>query len=204
MKKFFFLILLVLCVQFSFAQIYDREFKPFRIDFTSGYGIPKGSGSSGGLLFAAEPRYAFTGDALDFGLRLEAVMLKPSVTINGAPDPGATDSLQSEANVSALITCDYYFNNNMIRPFMGAGAGIYSLAQEIGKSEGALLPDYAFYQRFGAILRGGIEWSHVRAAIEYNFVSNPNQTLTGYFGIKVGVFLGGGRFELISGNNSPY
>jgi outer membrane protein W len=124
--------------------------------------------------------------------------------VNGVTDPSATDSLQAQTNVSALITCDYYFSNNTIRPFIGAGAGAYSLAQETGKSEGAFLPDYTFYQRFGAMLRGGIEWSHVRAALEYNFVSNPNQTLTGYLGIKVGIFLGGGRFELISGNDSPY
>src|SRR5215831_11892918 len=104
MKKLFFLILLLMAAQFSFAQIYDREFKPFRIDFMAGYGMPRGSGSTGGLLFAAEPRYAFTGDAFDFGFRIEAVMLKPAVMINGVPDQSASDSLQSEANVSALVT----------------------------------------------------------------------------------------------------
>ena len=50
------------------------------------------------------------------------------------------------------------------------------------------------------MLRGGIEWGHLRAGLEYNFVSSSASQSFKYIGVKVGVLLGGGRFNMISDN----
>jgi len=196
MKKLLIIFLLALSTRAVLAQkIWDREFKPFKIDASAGYAIPQASGAKGGLLFALEPKYAFLGDQLSFGLRLEAAILTP------VEDTSDISSQQSQANVSGLLTGDYYFNNNDFRPFLGGGFGLYSVVNQTGKDEGALLPNADFSNKLGIMLRGGFEWGHLRTGLEYNFVSsNSSEAKYGYFGIKVGIILGGGRMGLISAN----
>jgi hypothetical protein len=196
MKKFLIIFLFALSTRSALAQkIWDREFKPFKIDVSAGYAIPQASGAKGGLLFALEPKYAFIGDPLSFGLRLEAAILTP------VEDTNDISTQQSQANVSALLTGDYYFNNNNLRPFLGGGFGLYSVVNQTGKDEGALLPNADFSNRFGFMLRGGVEWGHLRMGLEYNFVSsNSSEAKYSYIGIKAGIVLGGGRMGLISDN----
>src|SRR3954454_5575646 len=195
MKKFFTLPLCMLCMYVVNAQIYDREFKPFKIDASVGYGIPKGTNVAGGVMFSFEPKYAFTGDALSFGLRLEGATTKISAPNN---------STEPATNISGLITCDYYFNNNSVRPFLGAGTGVYNITTANGKEEGALLPDLSVATKLGFMFRGGVEWGHLRTGVEYNFVGNSGGDPFKYIGLKIGVLLGGGRFDLISGNRKPF
>jgi hypothetical protein len=217
MKKFYVLLLFaLLSATVCFSQkLYDREFKPFKMDFGVGYAMLRGIDIKGGPIFSIEPKYAFTGDAFTFGLRLQGAMLKlggssPTAANSGnnnggsnATAGGATiNNAQVNAHISASLTCDRYFSNMYVRPFVGAGPGFYSVATETGKSQGALLAEYAFSNQFGFMFRGGVEWGHVRGSVEYNFVNS--ETMSGYMGIKLGIFLGGGRFDLISGNRSPY
>lgn len=215
MKKFYILSLFALSATMCFSQkLYDRELKPFKMDFGVGYAMPNGVDIKGGPLFSIEPKYAFTGDAFTFGLRLQGAMLKLGgsnpITASGgnngsgnATAGGTTiNEAQATAHLSGSLTCDHYFSNMFIRPFVGAGPGFYSVATETGKSEGALLSEYTFRNQFGFMCRGGIEWGHVRGSIEYNFINS--ETMSGYVGIKLGIFLGGGRFDLISSNRSPY
>jgi len=60
--------------------------------------------------------------------------------------------------------------------------------------------------KFGGMIRAGVETGHFRAGIEYNLVPSttlkdsydPNKTeksKNGYLGIKIGFFLGGGRLD---------
>ena len=216
MKKILTLSLLALCTKCAIAQVYDREFKPFKINVSPGYAIPQGAGTKGGVLFAIEPKYAFIGDKLSFGLRLEAAMIGsataivPNVTNTPSDTTGGsnvlqgsingTNTSQTQANASCLLTSDYYFNNNNLRPFLGTGFGLYSMAHTTGKNEGGLFPKTAFTNNFGFMLRGGFEWGHLRTGFEYNFVSNTSEVKSGYFGIKLGIVLGGGRIGLISDN----
>jgi hypothetical protein len=216
MKKFYMLLLFALSATACFSQkLYDREFKPFKMDFGVGYAMPKGVTVKGGPLFSIEPKYAFTGDAVTFGLRLQGAMLKLGgsnpITANGGNNNGGSNATaggttindaQVTAHLSGSLTCDHYFANMSLRPFVGAGPGFYSVAMETGKSEGALLAEYTFSNQFGFMFRGGVEWGHVRGSVEYNFVNS--ESMSGYIGIKLGIFLGGGRFDLISGNRSPY
>jgi len=195
MKRFVILLSLTLILKVASAQIYDREFKPFKIDVSTGYGIPNGSNIKGGLLFAFEPKYAFTSDQLSFGVRLEGALMK----IDSGNDTANVNSTESATNISALITGDYYFGNNDVRPFLGCGAGVYNITTPTDKNEGALLPDISISTKFGVMFRGGIEWNHFRAGLEYNFTSGSSPSFK-YVGIKVGILLGGGRFDLISDN----
>jgi hypothetical protein len=197
MKKLAILLLFAIFGRTSKAQIYDREFKPFKIDLSAGYGIPNSSNVDGGFLFAFEPKYAFTGDQLSLGLRLEGAMVKINSGIDSTV--AGISSYESATNISALITGDYYFNNNNVRPFLGCGAGAYNITTPTGKNEGALLPDVSISTKFGLMFRGGIEWQHFRAGVEYNFTSNSSESFR-YIGIKAGILLGGGRFSLISDN----
>jgi hypothetical protein len=54
---------------------------------------------------------------------------------------------------------------------------------------------------FGGMVRAGFEVTHFRMGLEYNFVNNTfvnpytNNTIkNGYFSIKVGVHIGGGKY----------
>jgi len=197
MKRLLIIALLTAFVKITAAQIYDREFKPFKIDASIGYGIPNASDTKGGLLFAFEPKYALVNDKVCFGLRLEGALTK----IASDSDSLNVDiSSESATNISALITSDFYFNNNEVRPFLGCGTGVYTINTVVGKNEGQLLPDISQITRWGFMLRGGVEWGHLRAGLEYNFVSNSASQSFKYIGIKVGILLGGGRFDLISDN----
>lgn len=199
MKNGSILILFLLCIKFSIAQNYEREFKPFKFVLSGGYGKPTGSEIKGGAVFSAEPTYALLSDALSFGIRLEGVMLKTGET-NIEIDSGFIDaSSGSNTLLSGVVTCDYYFNTSNVRPFIGGGGGLYIWETIANKEEAALLPEYKQVQRPGFLLRGGIEIGHFRTGIEYNLIST--ETMNKYFSIKVGVVLGGGRFGIISENN---
>ena len=193
----------LLCVYALNAQLYDREFKPFKIDVSLGYGIPKATNVTGGIMFSFEPKYAFTGDALSFGLRFEGATTKISLPeTNGSS--AIDNSTEQATNISGLITCDYYLGNNSGRPFLGCGAGAYNITTATGKEQGALLPDLSIATKPGFMFRGGMEWGHLRTGVEYNFIGNSGGDAFKYIGIKVGVLLGGGRFDLISSNKNPF
>jgi len=197
MKKFLILTLMSFLVKFTTGQNYDRDFKPFKIDASVGYGIPDASDTKGGLLFAFEPKYALLSDQVCFGLRLEGALTKIAANSDSI---NANVNSESATNISALFTSDFYFNNNEVRPFLGCGTGAYTINTVAGKNEGQLLPDIAETTHWGFMLRGGIEWGHLRAGLEYNFVSSSASQSFKYIGVKVGVLLGGGRFNMISDN----
>jgi hypothetical protein len=152
-------------------------------------------------VFSAEPMYAVVSDALSFGIRLEGVLSKTGNS-NVQTDSGSINASEINTHLSALATCDYYFNSKNIRPFIGGGAGFYSLQTNVNKEDGALLPDYAQVHTFGFMLRGGTGIGHFKTGVEYNFVSAQSQNIRGYFSVKAGVILGGGRFGIISDNGN--
>jgi len=182
----------------TFAQN-EGEFKPFKVDVSTGYAIPMGgSGAKGGVLFVVEPKYAVI-PQLSVGLRLETAITVAGVDVNS----GTYNSTASaKAAASYLVTGDYYFSNNDLRPFVGAGVGIYKTA---GVSISSSNPNVATGSKFGGMVRGGIEYKHFRFGLEYNPVgkttvaasspsANDGYTIqNAYLGIKVGFCIGGGR-----------
>lgn len=199
MKKITLSILLLTSIVIAKAQT-ESPFKPFKVDVSLGYAIPGGTGAKGGVLVALEPKYEVIPN-LSVGLRLEtAVMVR-----GGQVDAnGNVADVSAKAAGSYLLTGDYYFTQNTVRPFAGAGLGIYSLASA-SVSNGTTASASAG-SKFGEMIRAGVELSHFRVGVEYNIVpSTKVETVTsggvkstystknGYLGIKVGFCIGGGK-----------
>lgn len=189
------LVILLLC---AVAIVNAQEFKPFKVDISTGYAIPSGKGSKGGVLFVVEPKYAVM-DALSLGLRMEA-----AVMARGSDLYSDNASVDVKAAASYLLTGDYYFSSNKARPFAGAGVGIFSLASASANSTTTTASGSS--SKFGGMLRVGVEVSHFRFGVEYNLVpttdvvgydTNGNSVTgkakNGYIGIKIGGVIGGGR-----------
>jgi outer membrane protein X len=119
MKKITFSILFVMAIAASNAQ----NFKPFKLDLSTGYAIPGGEGAKGGVLFAIEPKFAVISN-LSVGLRFETAVMARGF----ADNTGQVAKMEVKAAGSYLITSDYYLTENTVRPFAGIGAGLYSLA----------------------------------------------------------------------------
>lgn len=186
MKKFFMTALSIGAVVFTNAQT-EQTFKPFKVDIALGYAVPSGSGSKGGALFAIEPKYALN-DNLTVGLRLEAAATAQGTVVNGEMDQGNV-----KVSSSYLATADYFFNTNRFRPFVGAGAGIYSNASaNLGAQSSE---DVKSGSKFGFAPRAGFEIGHFRTALEYNVAGKTATVNHNYLGIKLGFFIGGGRYE---------
>ena len=180
------------------AQDGERIFKRFKGDVSLGYAKPVSSGSSGGVLFAMEPKFAIV-DQLAVGLRIEgAVMARfTGNTING--DPEVEDA---KGSASYVATADYYFTNNYnIRPFIGGGAGFFGLVSDINDN----YDEPAAKIKFGGLLRVGAEVRHFRFGIEYNIIPDTDvnsydnmgnsikvKSKNGYIGVKFGFCFGGG------------
>ena len=177
------------------------DLKPFKIDLSMGYAIPGGEGAKGGIIFAVEPKYAVIPN-LAVGLRMEGAII---AKFSGYDEEGNAMNTKVKAAGSYLATGDYYFTNNYaLRPFAGAGAGIFSIAGiEVNSSS----ENISGGSKFGGMIRGGIEAGHFRIGLEYNIV--PKTTFEGYdsngnyvtgltssnnyIGIKIGACIGGGR-----------
>ena len=169
------------------ASAQSEAFKPFKVDFATGYAIPGGSGSKGGVLFAIEPKYAIN-DNITVGLRMEAaVMARAKMNNEG-------EAYEADVNASAsyLATGDYYFSTERFRPFAGIGVGLFrtagaTITEDMEEAEAAT------GNRFGFAPRAGFEFGHFRAALEYNAVGKTGNIKNSYIGIKLGFFAGGGR-----------
>lgn len=194
MKK----IVLSLIVLMTFAFATAQEKGKFRVGLDLGYTIPSGGG--GGVLFSFEPKYNIT-DNSNIGLRFaSAAMVRNVVATNGTEFKA-----ELGANTSYLATYDYYFKgSSSFVPYVGAGAGIYSLANVEISSQSAGGSNLDEKSKFGGLLRTGFEWGKFRMGLEYNMVPKSNiQTLAGvttgtaknsYLGIHLGFYLGGGKW----------
>lgn len=197
MKKIYLVLCLIIAGSAAFSQ---SDLKPFKVDLSVGYAIPGGTGSKGGVLFVTEPKYAVMSN-LAIGLRLEGALV---ARFNGYDQDGNPVDASVKASASYLATADYYFTNNYaVRPFAGAGVGIFTLA---GIESSSNSGEISVGSKFGEMVRAGVEIGHFRLGVEYNFV--PKTTFTGYdsdgnivngltsknsyIGLKVGVCLGGG------------
>ncbi|HMP87115.1 MAG TPA: hypothetical protein PKE63_07535, partial [Lacibacter sp.] len=99
-----------------------RNYRLWRVESSMGYALPSGPGNKSGLLLSLEPKYNFT-DQLSFGLRTEATALaRGYVDINGNSFSG-----KAALGLSFLGTTDYFFTQTLLRPFTGAGIGVYNL-----------------------------------------------------------------------------
>ena len=189
MRKLLVILLATALAQTCSAQSQDtsgRVFKKFKVDFSVGYASPSnsspGSKFSGGALFAIEPKFAVL-DPLAIGVRVEAAVTGHINNNNNS------NNSNGKANLSYLLTADYYFTKTSFRPFIGAGGGIYSTATLDSNTVNSNSSSVPYTSQFGFMARAGFELGHLRVGVEYNFVSND----ASYLGLKIGVCIGGGR-----------
>jgi hypothetical protein len=162
----FTLTLLTLIISFSlFAQgrfEVIHHYKPFKVDAGMGYARPQGKGNKSGVLLYMEPKFNLL-DKLSVGVRTEATaMARGYLDINQTAVTG-----NAGLSLSFLGTADYYFINRLIRPYIGAGAGIYNLIgvnATTGNGGSIQLPAET---KFGTMVRAGVEIWHFRAGVQF-------------------------------------
>ena len=174
-------------VVFTNAQS-EQTFKPFKVDIAAGYALPSGQGSKAGALLAIEPKYALN-DNFSLGLRMEMAL---TAQVSGS---NTNTSADVKGSGSYLATVDYYFNTNGFRPFIGGGAGIFTNASATANATSESTSEIKQGSQFGFAPRAGFETGHFRTAIEYNVAGKTENVNHNYVGIKIGFFLGGGRYE---------
>ncbi|GAB3938454.1 hypothetical protein [Larkinella terrae] len=178
----------------SFA-VSAQDYKPLKVNISAGKAQISGK-SEGGFLVSVEPRYGKS-NYFDLGLRLEAAGAQRLLQINGQQQ-------KSEAKFfgSGLLTGNFYLTGAGLRPYIGAGVGLYQFGRvtfgDIPESERV---DFDPSTRFGGMIRAGLKLGHINAAVEYNMVSASKYTINGdplkatnnYVGFKIGLDLGGGK-----------
>lgn len=168
-----------------------QDYKPFKLGLGLGYAKP-GSGG-GGILIDLEPAYRINDD-IAVGLRIEsAVMAKIS--------PDGTEASAS-ANGSYTVNGQYYLTSSKVRPYVGAGVGVYMLAAVSASDTNAEVgggSEIGFYPRLG------LDIGNFNINIDYNIISSSESvmadgsgTTTGkiknsYMGIRIGGYMFGGR-----------
>ena len=180
-----------------------QTYKPFKVNVSVGYAKAFNAGTSGGWLGSIEPKYGIT-DNIDLGFRLEGAFVARGIQVNG-------NTMTSDNGLfgSYLLTGNYLFGTNNVRPFLGLGFGFY----DIGASGSVTVTtgqnnrqDINFVKatKFGGMIRGGVKVGHFVAALEFNAAPNGGSIIgpitvsheNAYLGIKVGADIGGGRLDM--------
>lgn len=174
---------------------YGQDYKKFKVGIGLGYALSSGEGSQGGVLITIEPAYRLS-DNLSLGLRLESAALTRGYS--GTLAPGTT--LSVAAIGSATMNGQYYFSSNKFRPFVGAGFGMYQLADVTATSSGSTVGTVLGESVMGFYPRIGFDMGHFNMALDYNILpgSKPAGSTSSdvinnsYIGIRIGAFIGGG------------
>jgi outer membrane protein X len=179
-----------------------QTYKPFKVNVSVGYATAFNAGASGGILGAIEPKYGIT-DNIDLGFRLEVAHVARGIQVNGN-----TETSDRGLFNSYLLTGNYLFGTNNVRPFLGLGFGFYDIGASgtVSRTIGQTRQDINFVRdtKFGGMIRGGIKAGHFVAALEFNAAPNGGAIVgpitvsheNAYLGIKVGADIGGGRLDM--------
>ena len=198
MKKL--IALLITCVALSASA---QDFKPFKVNLSLGYARPTGPGAGGGVLLSLEPKYGLN-DNFDVGLRIELALMAKAVVINGQDASG-----EVKGAGSYVVTGTYLLSANNFRPYVGIGAGLYTVGGTSftynNSTQSGTTPDVSVGagQKFGIMGRAGFKAGHFNMGFEYNMVPSTKIYLTtaqtaesanSYIGVKLGFDIGGGRY----------
>lgn len=181
-----------------------QEYKPFKVNLALGFAKPIGNNASGGLSFAVEPKYALT-NRLEAGLKLSMAIMARKVAFDNI---NSTSELKAVG--SALVTGNYFLKDAGFRPFIGAGIGVFSLAQtELTISRGGQEQSKTIIaggNKFGGLIRAGFKTGHFQLSLDYNHIPNTIGVAvfnsgqvygfvskSSYFDINLGLAIGGGR-----------
>jgi outer membrane protein W len=176
-----------------------REFVAFKVSVGAGYAVPgEGDGAGGGVLFFLEPGYRAS-DKVLIGLRLETAAIARGVSGVGNNDIKG----DATTNLSYTLNGQFYFNNNNVRPFIGAGVGLFSLAAmkfNTANTNNTGTNDIGAETVFGFYPRIGLDAGHFNLTLDYNFIPKSDvpgggEVINNYLGIRTGISIGGGRLN---------
>jgi hypothetical protein len=146
-----------------------QEYKKFKTGLGIGYGKSVRDNYPIGIVITLEPGLRISDD-LSLGLRIEGAVLMYNLDNNYAV-------------LSFTVNGQYYLSDNSLRPFIGAGLGLYAVERS-GNQLG-------FYPRVG------FDKGHFSVSFDYNFIASSitegANAMYSYLGIKVGAFFGGGK-----------
>lgn len=189
MKKQLLALVLVLFAVVATADAQD--YKKFKVGLGLGYAAPSDGG--GGIAAYLEPAYRVN-DQIAIGLRMEVAALAKVV----GEDEGSVSG-----NGSYTINGQYYLSDAKFRPFVGLGLGIYGLASvSVDGASG----DIAAGSEFGFYPRVGFDLGHFNFIFDYNIIPATEgvaldntgnlsdvEIKNGYFAVKLGFSIGGGK-----------
>jgi len=179
------LLLLAFAIGFGcYAKAQSATYHNFKVDIGIGYAVPSEStgtnGTKAGVTFTVQPHYRLSDD-LALGLRLEGAALGDKNQTDGSTH------VKISVLTSYCATGEYYLTDKGIRPFVGAGLGLFTQSASIEtKNNGDSAS--AHNSQFGVFPEAGIEIGHFRLSADYNIIGNNSS----YFSIKIGAFFGGG------------
>lgn len=166
------------CISQIEAQ--TRNYKPFKVDVTTGIGASK---DAVGFAIAIEPKYNFS-NSFSAGLRWESTQMYSAW--DGSNGTIRTSGPDGWVN-SFVITGEFYAwqDLDLFRPFIGGGTGIYLANFDVEKGKDSKA-------KMGFVVRGGFQIGHLRLVAENDFIPDNNFNLN-YYNLKIGVTLGGGK-----------
>lgn len=187
MKK----LLIVLGVVLFAGVVNAQNYKPFKLGMGIGYTMPSDGG--GGILIDFEPAYRIN-DAIAVGLRFESAAMMKMV---------GDEEGKVSANGSYTLNGQYYLSDAKVRPYVGLGLGLYTVASVsvgVNSAEGGGGAEFGFYPRLGVDLGHfniNLDYNLIGASTGYSVDDAGNTTevniKNSYLGIRAGFFIFGGR-----------
>jgi len=179
------LLLLAFAIGFgAAAKGQSATYHNFKVDISLGYAIPSESsgtdGTKAGVTFTVQPHYRLSDD-LALGLRIEGAALGDKNETDGSTH------VKISVLTSYCATGEYYLAEKGVRPFVGAGLGIFAQSVSLNSDSGNKLAS-ASSSKFGFFPEVGIEAGHFRLSADYDIIGSN----LSYFSIKIGAFFGGG------------
>ncbi|NOS94262.1 MAG: outer membrane beta-barrel protein [Cyclobacteriaceae bacterium] len=184
--------LMLVTINASYAQ----EYKKLKVGLGFGYALAGGENSESGLLYSIEPAYRIS-DKISIGIRAEAAIIKRG-GLSRFP------STMDFASISSFtVNGQYFLNSSAIRPFVGAGVGVYSFGAYttvvtiLGQTNQKVSVSYPSESVFGFYPRVGFDFGHLSVSADYNIVASSKNDVAeltnSYLGFRVGFFFGGGK-----------
>jgi hypothetical protein len=193
MKKAFSLIVLIIFTTLAVKSqnLNARKYKKLRVGLGVGYAIASGTDSGAGVIGTVEPGFLITDDVL-VNLRFEGAMI-----VRGT-DKGNGLEIDYATIASSTINAQYFFKFETLRPFIGAGFGMYHLPAM--KFEYFGLPEeISAESKFGFYPRAGFDVGHFTICVDYNIIPpskfEDSEFKNNHVAIRIGFHLGGGRLE---------
>ncbi len=190
MKKTFLLLPVLFLALTAHSQ---HDYKPFRVDGGVGCGISTDEAYGTGAFFSLEPKYAVS-PTFALGARFELGVMGSEGLYDTYFLPRTVD-LGTTLKVSIIGTLDaYILARSAVRPFIGAGLGGYFIPERTSTDRIPTPLIVSSVNNFGGMVRIGMDWGHLRIAVEYNMAGKDNfDNRMDYVNAKVSIIMGGGR-----------